>query len=331
MTSISVIIPVYNVAPYIIRCLESVLAQTYKDYEVILVDDRGTDNSRALAQAFISERRLEGWRIVRHEKNRGLSAARNTGIDMACGRYLYFLDSDDAITPECLSLLAAHVGTGADLIMAKYDNIPQETTFPHFGDGVVGKLELIQKYEREELPWNAVNKLLSKDFITKNALYFCEGILSEDLLWNFFVLKHVHSACLVNRTTYHYYMNAGSIMHSVNTKYATDLLQIDRKMKELTESGVPEELIRYYLKIRYKFLPEAILWKPYSFSFQIKILSKLFKNRTAAYNRLLPRKKRLLLRLSPRATALFYYLAFWYKEFSPIIRKKLHIPHATHA
>lgn len=104
---VSIIIPTYNVAPYIIECLESVASQTYQGViECIVVDDCGTDESIPLAQEFIDS--YNGnikFRICHREKNGGLSAARNSGLFEAKGEFVYFLDSDDYITPNCIESL----------------------------------------------------------------------------------------------------------------------------------------------------------------------------------------------------------------------------------
>ena len=103
-TIISIIVPVYNVQEYVIECLESIAAQTYTTgVESILVDDCGTDNSMKAVHDFLDEYQGEiDIRIARHEHNRGLSAARNTGIMNAKGKYLLFVDSDDTISANCL-------------------------------------------------------------------------------------------------------------------------------------------------------------------------------------------------------------------------------------
>lgn len=105
---VSVIIPVYNVEPYIAACIQTVMRQTYQgELECILVDDCGTDNSMEIAEKLISD--YQGpieFRILHHEHNRGLSAARNTGTAASKGDYIYFLDSDDEISPNCIELMA---------------------------------------------------------------------------------------------------------------------------------------------------------------------------------------------------------------------------------
>ena len=102
---ISIIIPIYKVEPYIVRCIDSVLNQTYRELEVILVDDCSPDKSMTMARDYIEQSSLSKdlqFIYLRHEKNKGLSAARNTGINSATGKYVFFLDSDDEITPDCL-------------------------------------------------------------------------------------------------------------------------------------------------------------------------------------------------------------------------------------
>ena len=111
MFSLSIIIPVYNVAPYIANCLRSVMEQSYDDsMECIVVDDCGKDDSIAIAERLINE--YEGsifFEIVHHDQNRGLSASRNTGLTHAKGEYIFFLDSDDEITEDCIEKMMAVV------------------------------------------------------------------------------------------------------------------------------------------------------------------------------------------------------------------------------
>ena len=96
---VSIIIPVYNVATFIVRCLQSVVIQKgVADMELLLVDDCGTDNSIELADNFLKDCKGVNYKVLHHNQNRGLSAARNTGLKAAKGEYVYFLDSDDALS-----------------------------------------------------------------------------------------------------------------------------------------------------------------------------------------------------------------------------------------
>ena len=99
---VSIVIPIYNVEKYLNECVDSVIVQTYHDLEIILVDDGSTDNSGKLCDEY---KKIDDRIKVIHQKNGGLSAARNTGMDSAIGEYLYFLDSDDYIEPQTVERL----------------------------------------------------------------------------------------------------------------------------------------------------------------------------------------------------------------------------------
>ncbi len=116
---VSIIIPVYNVAAYVEECIQSVLNQDYENIEIIIVDDCGTDNSMELVRKMIAGTSKE-IHILKHDHNRGFAAGRNTGIKNAVGNYIYFLDSDDYIEPDCISRLVkvAHTYLNPDLIVS---------------------------------------------------------------------------------------------------------------------------------------------------------------------------------------------------------------------
>ena len=105
--NVSVIIPIYNVEQYIEECIASVAAQTYKDFDIIAINDCSTDSSLEILRECIDKYNIPKDRIsiIDHERNRGISAARNTGILHSTAEYVYFLDSDDTITPDCLEKL----------------------------------------------------------------------------------------------------------------------------------------------------------------------------------------------------------------------------------
>jgi glycosyltransferase involved in cell wall biosynthesis len=113
---VSIIIPVYNVEKYIRRCLDSVLAQTFKDYECILVDDGSPDNCPAICDAYVEKDKR--FKVIHKQKNEGLPRARKTGLDAATAEFIMHLDSDDWIEPEALELLTKkQIETDADIVM----------------------------------------------------------------------------------------------------------------------------------------------------------------------------------------------------------------------
>lgn len=220
---VSIIIPVYNVEAYIVECLQSVAAQTITEgVECLLVDDCGKDNSMVLAEAFMQG--YEGsvaFHVLHHDHNRGLSAARNTGIDAAKGEYLFFLDSDDTITPRCieqlLSLAKAH---DADLVqgsyLSDYPGLERYAAIPHptFSDDASYIKRTLLNYDIN--PVMAQNRLVRRQLLTDNSLYFREGIIHEDNHWTFFLAKHVRRMAFCKERTYFYRCTPGSIVNAPN-------------------------------------------------------------------------------------------------------------------
>ena len=103
---VSIIIPLYNVENYVIDSLKSAFAQSYSDVDFLLVDDCSTDHTMQIVEEYVlNHPRREAVRIIHHDKNLGLSAARNTGLEQAYGEYVYFMDSDDEITEDCIENL----------------------------------------------------------------------------------------------------------------------------------------------------------------------------------------------------------------------------------
>ena len=125
---ISIIIPVYNTQNYVLACLESIVAQTFRDYEVIIVNDGSTDNSESLISQFITERDLKNFILITQE-NKGLCAARNTGLSHARGEWIAFVDSDDWMGPDYLTdMIQAVDGKDADFCLTRfqaYDSLSQ--------------------------------------------------------------------------------------------------------------------------------------------------------------------------------------------------------------
>ena len=124
--TLSVVIPAYNVGQYVAQCLQSVLSQSFTDFEVIVVNDGSTDNSAEIARSFAdADSRV---RVV-DQPNGGLSAARNTGIDLASGKWLMFVDSDDMLLPDAMStLLALAHDTESDIVCGGFvENLPYHT------------------------------------------------------------------------------------------------------------------------------------------------------------------------------------------------------------
>ena len=138
---VSIIIPLYNVENYVIDSLKSAFAQSYSDVDFLLVDDCSTDHTMQIVEEYVlNHPRREAVRIIHHDKNLGLSAARNTGLEQAYGEYVYFMDSDDEITEDCIeNLYQAISDSGADWVMG---NIWGSIHSVYRHSGIPGKFRL---------------------------------------------------------------------------------------------------------------------------------------------------------------------------------------------
>ncbi len=232
MISLSVIIPIYNVEQYIQRCIQSIIKQNYIDVcvECIIVDDCSPDCSMDIVHQLISD--YEGpirFEILRHEVNRGLSAARNTGIRKASGDYVLFLDSDDYLIPDSIGYFIKNI-----------------LSFPHV-DMVIGNVKncksgelLIHNIERPSLIDDpdvffadmlhqhiylyAWNKLIRRKVLTDNDIFFIEGIIYEDLCWSYQLFSNIHSILILPRITYVYEYSVNSIVNASLTKEKTNMI-----------------------------------------------------------------------------------------------------------
>lgn len=219
LPKVSVIVPVYNVAPYIERCWLSIKQQTYRNLEVIFVDDCGTDDSVSILEGLIKEDAEIDCRIVHHERNRGLSAARNTGLSAATGEYVYFLDSDDDIAEDCIESLVRPVASDkVDVVVADYKVIGPGGYLPlSLPEGLLkSNEEVLKTYADGKWYVMAWNKLCRREFLIENNLWFKEGLIHEDVLWTFMVACKAQNLYAVKKKLYNYYIRSASIMTSMS-------------------------------------------------------------------------------------------------------------------
>lgn len=222
---VSIIIPVYNVAAYIGDCLRSVMRQEYTgEMECLIVDDCGTDESMAIVERMVAAYRGPvSFRIMHHEKNSGLSAARNTGMDAAQGEYILFLDSDDELTEDCIQCLTEPLKEECyDVVLGfvKYVQISSaneklEASGPQVlsikEDILLRAPAVLASFIKK---WAVVawNRLYRTDFLRQHRLSFKEGLIYEDNLWSFQIACLAETLYMVSHTTYIHKYREGSIM-----------------------------------------------------------------------------------------------------------------------
>lgn len=222
---ISVIIPVYKVEPYLDRCVESVLQQSYRKLEVLLVDDGSPDNCGMVCDQWAEK---DSRIRVIHKENGGLSDARNAGLDESNGEYIVFVDSDDYIAADMLQkLYDALIAGNADLSICNFLQVDdsgvlldeEENVAPPISDEVLSGNEAILKMA-EKGGWfyhMAWNKLYKKELF--NSIRYPKGKLCEDVFVAHLLLGSCEKVACIRYAGYYYVQRAGSIMHSRSTKY----------------------------------------------------------------------------------------------------------------
>lgn len=240
-------IPVYNVEPYIEKCLLSVLNQTYQNLEILVVDDLGTDKSMDIVAELQQSHPLgHSIKIIRHPENRGLGEARNTAIENATGKYLCFVDSDDYIEPETIEVLLKEAEEhDTDVVLASsrkivYGTNQEEPTFTYKKKEVLIGKDVFANYLCQDLRWhigiNAWNNLFKLDFLLKNNLRFAAR-KDEDALFLSDFYSEVERAVLLPDVTYNYVLRPGSIMGNqmrehIPTAEIRERFKTDAKMTE---------------------------------------------------------------------------------------------------
>lgn len=279
---VSIIIPVYQVSDYVERCLRSVISQTYKAIECIIVDDAGKDDSIEKCERLIAS--YNGpiqFKIVHHQENRGVSAARNTGTSSATGEYLFYLDSDDIITSDCIEKLMSYVIKDNSIQMVQGQSVLVDNGHERKGNSAQVRVLSNDEARRQYLYWRhinycIVNKLLSRSFIIDNNIVNREGLVNEDLLWTFYLIKHLSNAQLCEDVTYYYLTRENSIITGtkkpvLGLSYANVFNDI---LNNLTPGKEKEELLGYqttfcvvlsgYLRMVPELLPVLKFYKKQS-------------------------------------------------------------------
>ena len=229
---VSIIIPVYNIEKYIEECVNSVLVQSYKNFEVILVDDGSKDKSSIICDDLAN---LDNRIKVIHKKNGGLSSARNAGIKVSKGDYIAFIDGDDYWDDKDFLKNAIDylIHSNADFInygLKKYyenEDIMQE------GKYIFDRNAIDINDKRKTLDYlisnnlyisSACTKLIKRQIIQDNNLLFREGIFSEDIDWSVRLLVCSKRIDVINKTPYVYRYRSNSISKTLGTKNVRDLI-----------------------------------------------------------------------------------------------------------
>lgn len=266
MKLVSIIIPVYNVAPYIERSLNSALDQTYKNIEYIIVDDCSVDESLDIVERVKNEHSKMNIQIVKHSHNKGPSGVRNTGIETATGEYIFFMDADDFLVADCIerhiaaiTMYDADMTDGCFMVIGGRNmfNEVQKLTY------TCNNKEILSFYFKNILHISACNKLIKSSFIREKELYFTEKILYEDVEYTFLLAKYASSVVLIPDQTYQYIIRGDSIINSFSDRHIESTLYLNRVYLEYINRCQDDELKnlarKYLSELRFKISTRIII------------------------------------------------------------------------
>lgn len=243
---ISVIVPVYNTGAYLVPCMESLLAQNHRDLDILLVDDGSTDDSGAVCDEFA--RRDRRVRVI-HQKNAGVSAARNTGLDQARGEYLFFLDSDDLLMPESLAVLCQRMEkytlvSGSMQQIDEAGNLGTDGLF--LRDQQLSAEQMLHLlFHEEERGYQGYmsNKLFDLQLIREHGLRFDPTIrYNEDRLFVTWYLLRCTRAVMISDVVYRYRIHTASAQGTIGAAFkSAALTELDafERMYELLRPEHP--------------------------------------------------------------------------------------------
>ena len=242
---ISVIVPVYNVEPYLRECLDSIRNQTYRDLEILVVDDGSTDGSGKICDEYeVRDARIR----VFHTENRGLSCARNKGLENAEGEYIGFVDSDDWIEPDMYEVLLRKAEeTGADVVECS-----------HYKE-LDGKTIIIRKQEQQMSGMDAVSALLKRELINAvwNKLYkrqcfenirYPDGRVFEDIATTYRVFASSALVCTISPPEYHYRWRDDGLAETRHLKNLEGCWISNIERYEFLKDRLDEDSYRYLLR-----------------------------------------------------------------------------------
>lgn len=247
--TVSIIVPVYNVDLYLEECLISITEQSYRNLEIIIVDDGSTDRSFQIMQDFAKE---DNRIHIFSQTNRGASSARNNGLSKASGEYILFVDSDDIIEKYAVEILYKKtIKTQSDITIGSlyyyYPNGERKAIFERdngLNDVTLRGVDCFISLMRNNVfPPFVYLYFINRKFLINQQLYFEEGIIHEDELWCLKVLCHASRVSLFRSSHYLYRQREGSIMNSKNLEfriksYYTVAYEIDVFIKTFTVESI---------------------------------------------------------------------------------------------
>ncbi|WP_454861525.1 glycosyltransferase family 2 protein [Peribacillus frigoritolerans] len=258
---VSIIVPVYNSEKHLIKCLNSILSQSYKNIEVLLVNDGSTDSSGRICEEFAKK----DCRVKAiHQKNSGPSVARNNGIDAATGDYIQFVDSDDYIESNMTKKLIEAMNMNVQLVICGYTtiNINKDDSYVFSEEHIPSVngtrrifefMELFGDLYKNNFINSPCNKLYVTHLIKSFNIRFIDNLnMGEDLLFNLGYIKNCNSICIINAQLYNYLSNNNSLTGSFKNDFFENQQMLFQRVREfLLDGNYYTENNKYYIEIAY--------------------------------------------------------------------------------
>jgi len=252
MPKVSVLLPIYNVEPYIADCLSSLVAQTTADFEIIAVDDASPDRSGSIVQTILGAQRQIPWRLIRNDNNKGLAETRRIAAEASSGDYVLCVDSDDRVHPDLVQTVIREADlTGADVVV--FAAICMETSgkvkyLVNSGDGIITGLQAVEKILDLSLDAYCWNKLVRRSIF--DAVNHPCGLIYEDICVSIQTLSRSKVVRLIPDQLYFYIVRETGISTSFNPKI-TDLFAIMDLVERDTASLPIQDYAKLLFRLRY--------------------------------------------------------------------------------
>ncbi len=283
---ISVIIPAYNVEKRIRKCVESIIFQDYKNLEIIIINDGSTDETQAVCKTLEkADKRV----VVYQQSNKGVSAARNRGIELATGKYICFVDSDDYIDSHFFTNLVSNMSAyQADMVVCGYREISEAgeaKEIQHSQQILSGKEIMAKMLMMDRVPspflWN---KLFEKQII-RNIRFAEDYTYSEDLLFLFEVFKQVRRSVVIPYIGYNYIKREDSITHASFSEEHLKILDVHKKIEDEIKRHYPSliEEAQYFTSVQLYVLIKILLSEGLSASELNKYAYNMIKREMREY------------------------------------------------
>lgn len=263
---VTVVVPVYNVEKYVEKCITSIVEQTYKNLEIIIINDGSSDNSPKICDEFA---KIDSRIKVIHKKNEGAGMARNTGLSQANGDYICFFDSDDYIEPDTIEIsLKTALSTNADMVLFGHDvvsingkiistQIPCPPKTLYEGEEIKNVLLPMElsSYQTKNEDWkislSACNKLYSMKIITESGWNFVSErvVLSEDHYSLTELHQSLNRVAIIDQVLYHYVVNNTSFSRKIDPNRFDLVKNFYNKMIVLSERMMLEEVLNQPIKL----------------------------------------------------------------------------------